>query len=124
MLSVKSSTKAHELAHWTAHPSRLARVPSKRFGDNAYAAEELVVAAQTRFNSCIVGEFAKITLETRERENSSTPGMGHSNKSCPVRLVDTVGRLVTAEQSLEHGLANGMRFRGSNRSICKAMLLP
>lgn len=37
-----AATKAHELTHWTAHPSRLARVLGKRFGDNAYAAEELV----------------------------------------------------------------------------------
>ncbi len=34
--------KAHELVHWTGHPSRLSRAFGKRFGDHAYAFEELV----------------------------------------------------------------------------------
>lgn len=37
-----AATKAHELTHWTAQPSRLDRVLGKRFGDDAYAAEELI----------------------------------------------------------------------------------
>jgi antirestriction protein ArdC len=37
-----AATKAHELTHWTAHASRLNRTLGKRFGDDAYAAEELV----------------------------------------------------------------------------------
>lgn len=38
------STVLHELSHWTGHKSRLDRdfSKSKRFGDNAYAFEELV----------------------------------------------------------------------------------
>ncbi|WP_269135720.1 zincin-like metallopeptidase domain-containing protein, partial [Erythrobacter donghaensis] len=36
------ATKAHELGHWTGHSSRLAREFGKRFGDKAYAFEELV----------------------------------------------------------------------------------
>jgi antirestriction protein ArdC len=36
------ATLAHELAHWTGHPSRLARDLSQRFGSRGYAAEELV----------------------------------------------------------------------------------
>jgi antirestriction protein ArdC len=36
------ATLAHELAHWTGHPSRLARDLKNRFGTAAYAAEELV----------------------------------------------------------------------------------
>lgn len=36
------ATKAHELGHWSGHPSRLARTFGKRFGDKAYAFEELV----------------------------------------------------------------------------------
>jgi antirestriction protein ArdC len=35
-------TLAHELVHWTGHKDRLARDFSGRFGDSAYAAEELV----------------------------------------------------------------------------------
>ena len=32
----------HELGHWSGHASRLAREFGKRFGDKAYAFEELV----------------------------------------------------------------------------------
>jgi len=35
------STLAHELVHWSGHESRLARTYGKRFGDEAYAVEEL-----------------------------------------------------------------------------------
>ena len=37
-----SATLAHELAHWTGHASRLDREFGARFGDAAYAMEELV----------------------------------------------------------------------------------
>ncbi len=38
-----AATKAHELTHWTKHPSRLNRdFGGKRFGDTGYAREELV----------------------------------------------------------------------------------
>jgi antirestriction protein ArdC len=37
-----AATKAHELAHWSGHPQRLAREFGRRFGDAAYAVEELV----------------------------------------------------------------------------------
>jgi antirestriction protein ArdC len=36
------ATRAHETIHATGHPSRLARTFGQRFGDRAYAAEELV----------------------------------------------------------------------------------
>ncbi len=36
------STACHELTHWTGHNSRLGRDLTGRFGDDAYAAEELV----------------------------------------------------------------------------------
>ena len=36
------ATALHELGHWTGHERRLARTFGKRFGDHAYAAEELV----------------------------------------------------------------------------------
>ena len=36
------ATLAHELSHWTGHPSRLGRNLKNRFGTAAYAAEELV----------------------------------------------------------------------------------
>jgi antirestriction protein ArdC len=45
------ATRAHELAHWTGHASRLARDMSGRFRTRAYAAEELVA----ELASAIVG---------------------------------------------------------------------
>lgn len=43
------ATSLHEHAHWTGHPSRLARDLSGRFGDSAYAAEELVAELAAAF---------------------------------------------------------------------------
>jgi len=42
-------TALHELVHWTAHPSRLARSLSGRFGDDAYAVEELIAELGSAF---------------------------------------------------------------------------
>jgi len=43
------STKAHELVHWTGHEKRTAREFGKRFGDSAYAFEELVAELGAAF---------------------------------------------------------------------------
>ena len=42
-------TVLHELAHWSGHPSRLNRQFGKRFGDSAYAMEELVAELSAAF---------------------------------------------------------------------------
>ena len=45
-----TATKAHELIHWTRHPSRLNRdFGAKRFGDHGYATEELVAELGAAF---------------------------------------------------------------------------
>lgn len=56
------ATLAHELTHWTAHPSRLARELGKRFGDHAYAAEELIAEMGSAFLCADLG----ITPELRD----------------------------------------------------------
>ncbi len=43
------ATALHELVHWTGHPSRLARAFGQRFGDGAYAFEELVAELGSAF---------------------------------------------------------------------------
>jgi antirestriction protein ArdC len=43
------ATVFHELTHWTGHPTRLDRDLSGRFGDRAYAAEELVAELGAAF---------------------------------------------------------------------------
>jgi len=42
-------TAFHELGHWTAHPSRLARDLQNRFGSEAYAREELIAELTSAF---------------------------------------------------------------------------
>lgn len=44
-----AATKAHELIHWTGNDQRLAREFGKRFGDKAYAIEELVAEMGAAF---------------------------------------------------------------------------
>lgn len=57
------STALHELAHWSGHDSRLARdfSKSKRFGDHAYAGEELIAELGAAFLCARLG----ITNEPR-----------------------------------------------------------
>lgn len=57
-----AATKAHELLHWTGHTSRMAREFGKRFGDTAYAREELVAELGSAFLCAALG----ITPEPRE----------------------------------------------------------
>jgi antirestriction protein ArdC len=55
------STLLHELTHWSGHESRLAREFGKRFGDDAYAMEELVAELGAAF---LCGDLG-ITVEPR-----------------------------------------------------------
>jgi integrase len=57
------STLAHEHAHWTSHAGRCERQLGKRFGDNAYAAEELIAELGAAF-AC-----AHLGLSTEPRED-------------------------------------------------------
>lgn len=49
------ATLAHELAHWTGHPTRLDRDLTGRFGDDAYAVEELIAEMSAAFTCAEVG---------------------------------------------------------------------
>jgi len=49
------ATIAHELAHWTGHADRLARNLTGRFGDDAYAMEELVAELSAAFTCATLG---------------------------------------------------------------------
>jgi len=59
------STLFHELGHWTGHDSRLKRGLLNRFGDNAYAFEELVAELSSAFICA-------------ELQISSTPRLDHA----------------------------------------------
>jgi antirestriction protein ArdC len=54
------ATKAHELVHWTGHPQRLAREFGQRFGDAAYAFEELVAELGAAFVCADLGLAADV----------------------------------------------------------------
>jgi antirestriction protein ArdC len=49
------STLAHECVHWTSHASRLDRKLGARFGDEAYAAEELIAELGAAFTCAQLG---------------------------------------------------------------------
>jgi antirestriction protein ArdC len=55
------ATLIHELTHWTGAKQRLDRDMGKRFGDQAYAAEELIAEIGAAFLCADLG----ITQETR-----------------------------------------------------------
>lgn len=57
-----AATKAHELIHWTGNAQRMAREFGKRFGDRAYAFEELVAELGAAFLCADLG----VTPEPRE----------------------------------------------------------
>ena len=57
------STLAHEHTHWTSHGARCNRELGKRFGDNAYAAEELIAELGAAFTCAHLG------LSTEPRED-------------------------------------------------------
>ncbi|MCB1694071.1 MAG: antirestriction protein ArdC, partial [Pseudomonadales bacterium] len=58
-----AATLAHELTHWTRHPSRLDRdLGRKRFGDAGYAMEELVA----ELGSAFLCADLRITPEVRD----------------------------------------------------------
>jgi antirestriction protein ArdC len=58
------ATTLHELTHWTGNASRLAREFGKRFGDDAYAAEELVAEMGAAFLCASLGIEAKLQHES------------------------------------------------------------
>ncbi|WP_376100655.1 zincin-like metallopeptidase domain-containing protein (plasmid) [Roseomonas sp. CCTCC AB2023176] len=53
------ATLAHEVTHWTGHPSRLARDLTGRFGSGSYAAEELVAELGAAFLLASLGLAAE-----------------------------------------------------------------
>lgn len=57
------STLGHEHVHWTGHKSRLDRQFGKRFGDDAYGAEELVAELGAALLS------AKLGIDTANRQD-------------------------------------------------------
>jgi antirestriction protein ArdC len=53
-------TALHELGHWTAHPTRLGRDLTGRFGSTAYAREELIAELTSAFLAAHLGIVPKV----------------------------------------------------------------
>ncbi|WP_347138835.1 zincin-like metallopeptidase domain-containing protein [Paracoccus sp. SSK6] len=60
------SVLLHEAAHWTGHQSRLEREFGKRFGDSAYAMEELVAELSAAFLCADLGVSNQPRLDHAE----------------------------------------------------------
>ncbi len=60
------ATALHELTHWTGHESRLNRQFGKRFGDDAYAFEELVAELGAAFT---VGQLGMVDATIEAHAN-------------------------------------------------------
>jgi len=54
------ATRSHETVHWTGHKSRCDRDMTGRFGDEAYAAEELVAEMGSAFLCAFLGVKGKL----------------------------------------------------------------
>src|SRR3546814_2998494 len=59
-----AATLAHELTHWTRHPSRLDRdLGRKRWGDEGYAREELVAEVGAAFLCADLGVAPEVRAD-------------------------------------------------------------
>ena len=58
------ATALHELTHWTGHKDRLARNFTGRFGDSAYAFEELVAELGAAFLCASTGIDGQLQHES------------------------------------------------------------
>jgi hypothetical protein len=56
------STLAHEASHWSGHPTRLNRTKGQRFGDRAYAVEELTA----ELSAAVITSELGISAATRD----------------------------------------------------------
>ena len=69
------STVLHELAHWTAHPTRLNRELGQRFGDRAYAFEELIAETSAALTAAQAGVVPEPRAETAKYLNNWVEAM-------------------------------------------------
>lgn len=92
------ATLLHELTHWTGHKSRLAREFGKRFGDQAYAFEELVAELGSAFLCAELGVEGRL-------QHAEYLGQWAAVLKADRRAIFTAARL--AQQASEYLLARG-----------------
>lgn len=102
------ATRAHETAHWTGHEKRLGRNFGKRFGDQAYAFEELVADIA----SAILG--AELGLPEAELENH-TAYLSHWIKVLGSDKNAILTAASKADEAVDHIMGFGQA--GNNRIV-------
>lgn len=97
------ATLAHELTHWTAHPQRLARELGKRFGDHAYAAEELIAEMGAAFLCADLSITPEVAADHADY-------MAHWLKilKADSRAIFTAASQAQRAADFLHGLASGL----------------
>lgn len=89
-------TKAHELAHWTGGQARLAREFGRRFGDKAYAFEELVA----ELASVMIGLRTGITPQAFDQHAAYLQHWSAHLKERPAVLLEASGHAARAVELL------------------------
>lgn len=92
------STVCHELAHWTGHPTRLNRDLTGRFGDDAYAAEELVAELGAAFACALLA----ITPTPRDDHAAYLAHWLRILRADPKALFTVAARAQAAVDHLDH----------------------
>lgn len=102
-----ASTLIHELAHWTGHTTRLDRglAQAKRFGDDAYAAEELVAELAAAFLAADLG-FEPIPADDHAAYLASWLRVLKTDKRAIFTAASAASRAAAYLQSLQPGGAN------------------
>ena len=101
------ATALHELVHWTVHPGRLNRSFGRRFGDAAYAFEELVAELGSAF---VMGHCGLAEATVEGHAPTSTPGC----RCCAA----------TARRSSRQRGSRRKPSRSSWRARCRPLLGP
>jgi antirestriction protein ArdC len=96
------ATKAHELVHWTAHPSRLNRDLSGRHGDPSYAFEELVA----EIGACALGLHLGLAPELRDDHAAYLAHWASILKERPAALLHASS---LAQRAVDHLVAYSAR---------------
>lgn len=99
------ATLAHELSHWTGHESRLGRQLGGRFGDEAYAMEELVA----ELSAAILGAELGLPVEHLDHHASYLASW------LRVLKADSRAILTVAARAEE---ASSLILRLGNREVC------
>jgi antirestriction protein ArdC len=96
----------HELTHWTGHKSRLNRLKSKAFGDNAYAFEELIAESGSAMLCTTLGIMSEPRPDHAKYLNNWKQGIKDNPKSImsafssATKVVDYLENLQNKKESV------------------------